>query len=80
MVVPAISETISLSSLINLFIKVDFPAFGLPRTAIFFPSGSSYFSSGKDSFINVLRSTMFLECSALISKYSLMPFFYKIFY
>jgi hypothetical protein len=39
-VVPAISETISLSSLINLFIKVDLPAFGLPNTAIFFHSGA----------------------------------------
>ena len=35
-VVPAISETISLSSFINLFMKVDLPAFGLPKTAIFF--------------------------------------------
>ena len=37
-VVPAISLTINLSSLINLFIKVDLPAFGLPRIATFFPS------------------------------------------
>ena len=34
-VVPAISETINLSSLINLLINVDFPALGLPKTAIF---------------------------------------------
>lgn len=36
MVVPAISETMSLSSFINLFIKVDLPALGLPKMAIFF--------------------------------------------
>ena len=41
MVVPAISETISLSSFMNLFIKVDLPALGLPKIAIFFPSGTS---------------------------------------
>ena len=45
-VVPAISDTINLSYLINLLIKVDFPAFGLPKTAIFFPSCDSYFSLG----------------------------------
>jgi len=39
MVVPAISETISLSSLMNLLIKVDFPALGRPMTAILLPSG-----------------------------------------
>ena len=39
-VVPAISETINLSSLINLLINVDFPALGLPKTAIFLPSGT----------------------------------------
>ena len=51
MVVPAISETISLSSLINLFINVDLPAFGLPSTAIFLPSGVIYCLSGSASFI-----------------------------
>ena len=39
-VVPAISDTISLSSFINLFIKVDLPALGLPKIAIFLPSGT----------------------------------------
>ena len=73
-VVPAISETISLSSFMNLFIKVDFPALGLPNTAIFFPSGLVYCFSGRESFMKVLRSVIFLECSALISKYSLIPF------
>ena len=76
-VVPAISETINLSSFINLFINVDFPALGLPRTAIFFPSGDSYFSFGRESLMYVRRSLMFLECSALISKKSLIPFLCK---
>ena len=40
-VVPAISLTINLSSFIKLFIKVDLPAFGLPRIATFLPSGNS---------------------------------------
>ena len=39
-VVPAISETISLSSFMNLLIKVDLPALGLPKIAIFLPSGT----------------------------------------
>ena len=67
-VVPAISDTINLSSLINLLIKVDFPAFGLPKTAIFFPYGDSYFSLGNESLIKERRSVIFRECSALISK------------
>jgi hypothetical protein len=73
--VPAISETISLSSLINLFMNVDLPALGLPSTAIFFPSGVSYLFFGRDSFIKDLKSEIFLECSALISKNSLIPIF-----
>ena len=51
MVVPAISETMSLSSFINLFIKVDLPALGLPKMAIFFPSGKSLSDSGNEFFI-----------------------------
>ena len=45
-VVPAISLTISLSSFTNLFINVDFPALGLPRTATFLSSDSSTIVSG----------------------------------
>ena len=58
-VVPAISETINLSSFINLFINVDFPALGLPRTAIFFPSGDSYFS-----YVRAMHSVE--ECDVVI--------------
>jgi hypothetical protein len=36
-VVPACSLTINLSSSIMLLIKVDLPAFGLPRIATLFP-------------------------------------------
>ena len=38
LVVPAISLTIDLSSFKSLFTSEDFPAFGLPSTAILSPS------------------------------------------
>ena len=41
LVVPAISETITLSSPNILFISEDFPAFGLPITATLIVSSSS---------------------------------------
>ena len=73
MVVPAISETMSLSSFINLFIKVDLPALGLPKMAIFFPSGKSLSDSGNEFFIYDFKSVMFIECSALTSKIFFIP-------
>ena len=68
MVVPAISLTINLSSFINLLIKVDLPAFGLPRIATFLPSGNSM-----SAFVDLFSSSClilfkFFECSALISR------------
>ena len=73
-VVPAISETINLSSFIKLFIKVDLPALGLPRIAIFLPSGTLVWFSEIEVFKNALKSVRFLLCSALISNKSLIPF------
>ena len=72
-VVPAISETINLSSLINLLIKVDLPALGLPITAILLPSGYSSFSLGSFPLSKALSSVIFKECSALTSISSLIP-------
>ena len=66
MVVPAISLTTNLSSLIKLFIKVDLPALGLPSTATFLPSGRSIVVSGTLVSICDFNKFKFLECSALI--------------
>ena len=76
-VVPAISLTINLSSLINLFIKVDLPAFGRPRTATFFPSGISIDRSGNFFSRMDFKILIFIECSALNSKNYLIPFICK---
>ena len=66
-VVPAISLTINLSSFTNLFINVDFPALGLPNTAIFLSSDNSIFISGILSASSDFNSEILIECSALIS-------------
>ena len=76
-VVPACSLTINLSSSIMLLIKVDLPAFGLPRIATLFPEWSIILLSGILLFKIVLNSSMFNECSELISIKSLIPYLLK---
>ena len=74
-VVPAISDTTNLSSLMKLLINVDFPALGLPKTAIFFPATpSSSISSGSCSSRDFLSVSNPLECSALMCIKSITPF------
>ena len=62
LVVPAISDTINLSSPNNLFIKDDFPTLGLPIIAIFMSSSSSSFAAIES------------KCSTTISSISPSPF------
>ena len=57
--------------------KVDFPAFGLPRIATFFPSGNSIDVSGTKFSRCDFKIFKFLECSALILICSKIPFFIR---